>query len=166
VRSIMMNYAPTAFATFLEPMWLILSRLLCLLKPYEVLRLGGAKVSQSIGLKYTSIPPQLAVWRALRAKHILLATVCFTTVSTNFLAVFLAGLLNEGLTTDVLTYEGSQKWLPAFKNTTSILRGGAPIENRASHRRRLTTCPLLTQSRITFTWRYLVMVSRTLCRHG
>ena len=127
-----MNYAPTAFATFLEPMWLILSRLLCLLKPYEVLRVGGAKVSQSLGLKYTSIPPQLAIWRALRAKHVLLAVVCLITVSTNFLAVFLAGLLNEGLTRHAVTYEGFQEWLPAFKNTTNVLKGGAPIDNRVS----------------------------------
>lgn len=130
IRSIVQNYAPTAFATLLEPMWLILSRLLCLLKPYEVLRRGKARASRSLSLKYTAIPPQLAIWRALRAKHYLLAAVCFITVSTNFLAVTLAGLLNEGLADQVMSYESEQLMLPELNNTVNVLDAGAPVSNR------------------------------------
>jgi hypothetical protein len=85
--SILQNYLPTAFATFLEPAWVILNQLLCLLQPFEELRRGNAKFSKSIGAKYTSLPPQLIVLRAVRSGHFILAVVGTITISTNLLAV-------------------------------------------------------------------------------
>jgi len=112
VRSLLQNYAPTAIATIIEPIWVVLSRLLCLLKPFEVLRQGNASTSKSLGLRYNAIPPQLAIWRAFQARHLLLGIVCIITVSTNVLTVTLAGLFNEGGTTQVFATLAKQSLMP------------------------------------------------------
>ncbi|KAH6694947.1 hypothetical protein BKA61DRAFT_531721 [Leptodontidium sp. MPI-SDFR-AT-0119] len=127
VRSIIENYAPTAFATLIEPVWTMLNRLLCLLRPFEELRRGKAKASASVSVKYTSLPPQLAVWRALRAKHFVLAAVCVVTVSTNLLAVALSALLEENPAFIVVPFGASQQLTARFNGTPifdpSILSG-------------------------------------------
>lgn len=105
------------FATFIEPVWTILNRNLCLLEPFEELRKGQAKASKSIGAKYTSVPPQLAVWRALRAGHYILAAVCLVAVSSNVLAVALSGLLNESPATVFVPVISSQSLLPRFNGS-------------------------------------------------
>lgn len=92
VQQIILSYIPTAFATFLEPCWVLLNRFLCILKPFEVLHRGEALAHTSISLKYTSLPPQLIVWRALRAKHYLLASVCSIALLANPLAIALSAL--------------------------------------------------------------------------
>lgn len=121
VRSIIENYAPTVFATLLEPIWTVLNRLLCLLQPFDELRKGNAIASTSIEVKYTSLPPQLTIWRALRARHFMLAAVCLTAVSTNVLAVALSGLLNEQVTTAVVPLASSMILSPNFNGTPIIL---------------------------------------------
>ena len=92
VNQLVLNYIPILFATFLEPFWVLLNRLLCVLRPFEELRCGQATASQSLDLKYTSLPPPLVIWRALRARHFLLASVCATALSANGLAIALSGL--------------------------------------------------------------------------
>ena len=93
-----LNYIPVLFATLLEPFWTLLNRKLCLLKPFEALRGGEAKASQSMDLRYTSLPPQLTIWRAFKARHFLLVTVCAIGLSANVLAVVLNALLQPRLT--------------------------------------------------------------------
>ncbi|KAL9029365.1 MAG: hypothetical protein Q9196_002391 [Gyalolechia fulgens] len=93
VNQLVLNYAPVTFATLLEPFWLLLNRLLCVLQPFEELAAADAKSSRSLDLKYTSLPPQLVVWRALRARHYILSSVCAIGLSANLLAVSLNGLL-------------------------------------------------------------------------
>lgn len=90
---------PTLLATVLEPFWVVLNRLLCILKPFDELRRGKAAPSRSIDVKYTSLPPPLVFWRALRSRHFLLAAVCSVSVLANVLAVSLSGLFNEASTT-------------------------------------------------------------------
>ncbi|KAF1954142.1 hypothetical protein CC80DRAFT_128575 [Byssothecium circinans] len=92
VQNILENYIPTALATLIEPMWVLMNRLLCLLQPIEQLKKGNARSKKSIELDYTSLPPQLVIWKALRARHIVLTTVCAMTLLTNLLAVSFAGL--------------------------------------------------------------------------
>lgn len=82
-------------ATFIEPVWVVLNRLICMLQPYEQLRKGNARADRSISVDYNSLPPQLVIWRAFRAGHILLALVCLMALLANVLAVALGGLLNE-----------------------------------------------------------------------
>ncbi|KAL9006623.1 MAG: hypothetical protein Q9188_000660 [Gyalolechia gomerana] len=95
VNQLVLNYIPVIFATFLEPFWLLLNRILCVLQPFEELAAADAKSSRSLDLKYTSLPPQLVVWRALRARHYILSSVCAIGLSANLLAISLNGLLTE-----------------------------------------------------------------------
>ncbi|KAL8720688.1 MAG: hypothetical protein Q9225_002481 [Loekoesia sp. 1 TL-2023] len=114
VNQLVLNYVPVIFATFLEPFWLLLNRLLCVLQPFEELRPGSARSSRSLDLKYTSLPPQLIFWRAFRAKHYTLSAVCVIGLSANLLAVSLSGLLNP---TALLMEKGvtfTQRYQPLF----------------------------------------------------
>lgn len=96
-QNIVENYIPTAIATLIEPMWILINRLLCLLQPLEELRKGTAPAKRSIDLDYASLPPQLVVFKALRAKHYILAAVCFMALLANILAVAFAGIFNQDL---------------------------------------------------------------------
>ncbi|KAG9234738.1 hypothetical protein BJ875DRAFT_530825 [Amylocarpus encephaloides] len=116
-RSMIENIAHTAFATFLEPVWIILNRLLCLLLPFEQLRRVLAIATSSVDAKYTSIPPQLSVWRALQAKHFLLAAACVATLSTNILAVSLAALFFEQEITTIVPFSAKLSLSPKFAST-------------------------------------------------
>jgi hypothetical protein len=118
VLSVIENYAPTVFATLVEPTWNVLNRYLCLLQPFEELRKGSAPASRSLKVKYTSVPPQLAVWRALRARHFLLAAMCVVAVSTNVLAVALSALISQGSTNVTLPYFSTRQLSPLFSGTS------------------------------------------------
>ncbi|KAI4196480.1 MAG: hypothetical protein LQ350_006519 [Teloschistes chrysophthalmus] len=54
INQIVLNYIPIAFATFLEPLWLLLNRLLCILQPFEALRHANSRSTSSLDLKYTT----------------------------------------------------------------------------------------------------------------
>lgn len=95
VRQLVENYIPIALATLIEPFWLVLNKMLCLLLPYEQLRKGNALGSRSIDLDYSSLPPQLLFWKAFRAGHFVLMLVCFMVLAANILAVALSGLMSE-----------------------------------------------------------------------
>ncbi|CRJ86951.1 hypothetical protein BN1723_000209 [Verticillium longisporum] len=95
VLKILLNYLPTVFATLLEPMWVLLNRLMCMIQPFKDLWSGSRPAKGSINARYTSVPPQLVFWRALGARHFLLATVCFVALMSNLLAVGLSGIFNQ-----------------------------------------------------------------------
>lgn len=63
-----------------------------MLQPLEALRSSKAPASKSIGLNYTSLPPQLTIFKALKAGHIVLASVCAMALLANLLATAFAGL--------------------------------------------------------------------------
>jgi hypothetical protein len=96
VQNILENYIPTAIATLIEPMWVLINRLLCLLQPLEELQTRNATAKKSIDTDYSSLPPQLVVFRALRSKHFVLAAVCAMALLANLLAVAFSGLFNQG----------------------------------------------------------------------
>ena len=116
LAQITLNYIPVLFATLLEPFWTLLNRKLCVLKPFEALRGGDAKASQSMNLRYASLPPQLAIWPALKARHLLLVAVCATGLSSNILAVVLNALLQPRLT--------------AIASDEAFLKSFSPIVNQ------------------------------------
>ncbi|KAI4255043.1 MAG: hypothetical protein L6R42_006936 [Xanthoria sp. 1 TBL-2021] len=93
VNKLVLNYVLVMFATVLEPFWLLLNRQLCVLQPFEELRQANAPASRSLKLKYTSLPPQMNIWNAFRAKHYVLGAVCAIGLSANLLAISLNGLL-------------------------------------------------------------------------
>lgn len=112
---------PTAFATILEPFWVVLNRLLCTLQPFEELRRGQADASVSLSVKYTSLPPQLVIWRALRARHIRLAAVCGIAMSASVLAVALSALFEIRIVDLPLITEVTLPYLPHIDSTVAGL---------------------------------------------
>ncbi|KAI9880048.1 MAG: hypothetical protein M1830_005780 [Pleopsidium flavum] len=124
-QQILLNYLPTAFATFLEPIWVVLNRILCIMHPFEVLRHGNAKKSCSLDLKYTSLPPPFVFWRAIRARHLVLASVCAITVLANPLVVTLSSLFEDKIV-DVEQHAGfDQLYSPLFNQTRLTTLGQA-----------------------------------------
>ena len=89
------NYVPLVFATLLEPFFILLSRLLCLLQPFHELRRGHAPASITIETQYGALPPQFNTFRALRSRHFLLAALCGISLLTNVLSVSLGATFNE-----------------------------------------------------------------------
>ncbi|KAF1967336.1 hypothetical protein BU23DRAFT_483897, partial [Bimuria novae-zelandiae CBS 107.79] len=51
----------------------------------------------SVDLNYSSLPPQLVFFKALRARHFLVAAVCSMALLTNVLSIAFAGLFNHEL---------------------------------------------------------------------
>ena len=127
-RQLLLDYLPTAFATLIEPTWVLFNRLLCILQPYEALKTGKALASDSINLRYTSLPPQFVAVRALGAKHWLLASVCTTALLANVLAVALSSIFQINVISVSQPYTFGQKTaplltgqlLPADLNTTEL----------------------------------------------
>jgi hypothetical protein len=95
VRQLLENYIPTVIATLIEPVWVVLNRLLCLFQPFEQLHAREVSAPRSIDLKYSSLPPQLVLLKALSAKHFILSAVCTMALLANVLAVAFSGLLDE-----------------------------------------------------------------------
>ncbi|KAL9638011.1 MAG: hypothetical protein Q9204_001648 [Flavoplaca sp. TL-2023a] len=93
VNQLVLKYVLVVFATILEPFWLLLNRQLCALQPFEELRQANALASRSLRLTYMSLPPQMNILNAFRAKHYVLVAVCAIGLSANLLAVSLNGLL-------------------------------------------------------------------------
>src|SRR4051794_23598373 len=117
VRQLILNFLPTAFASIIDPFWVLVNRHLCILEPFEELRRGRAPFSLSLGVKYTYLPPQLVFWRALRGRHYLLAIICAAGLFANVLTVALSGLFDEKLVAIGKPTLLTQPLLPFFKNT-------------------------------------------------
>jgi hypothetical protein len=92
VQNVLENYIPTAVATLIEPMWILINRLFCMLQPLEELQNSKARANKSIDTDYSSLPPQLVIFKALKSKHFILAAVCAMALLANLLAVAFAGL--------------------------------------------------------------------------
>lgn len=120
VLQILENYIPTAFATFSEPFWVLLNRFLCLLQPFRTMSEGRSEPSRSIETTYTALPPQLVAWRALRARHLMLAMICTIALLSNVLAVGLGALFNEDQMTANYTATFTPNVAPLFDNQSTF----------------------------------------------
>lgn len=95
---------PTAIATGIEPVWVLVARYFYLYQPYAELVKGRAPPSKSLALKYANLPPALALPRALQANHLVLFSLSATALLANLLTVSLSGLFsNETQPLDVST---------------------------------------------------------------
>jgi hypothetical protein len=92
LRQFLLSYIPTAFATFTEPFWVVLSRLMCIIRPYEELRKGNSHPTKSILLNYNSLPPQLVLWRALKSFHLAVGLISCMAALGSLLAIGLSAL--------------------------------------------------------------------------
>lgn len=97
VQNILENYIPTAIATLIEPLWVLINRLLCLLQPIEELQKCKAKAQDCMDLNYSSSPPQLVTFKALRARHIVLAAVCSEALLANILSIAFTDLFHHSV---------------------------------------------------------------------
>ncbi|OBR11889.1 Phosphoribosylaminoimidazole-succinocarboxamide synthase [Colletotrichum higginsianum IMI 349063] len=113
---ILENYIPTMFATLLEPFWVLVNRLLCIIQPFKDLWNGQRSANSSINARYTSVPPQLVIWRAAKSGHLVLVAICLLALLSNLLAVGLGGLFNEKPATINTTCEVQQTMRPSFNN--------------------------------------------------
>ncbi|KAK3491431.1 hypothetical protein B0T13DRAFT_490701 [Neurospora crassa] len=95
VLQLLENYIPTIFTTLLEPYLVLLTRIFCILQPFNDLRKGKRKPEHTLETKYTSLPPQLVLWRAIRSGHFLLTSLCIMALLVNVLTVALGGTFNE-----------------------------------------------------------------------
>ena len=117
VLLILTNFIPTAFATLVEPLWIVLNRLLCVLQPFDDLRAGNGAPNATVKARYTSLPPQLTFWRALRSQHFLLAIVCAVAMSTNVLAVALSALFKDLPTSVLVPIASKARFAPALNGS-------------------------------------------------
>ncbi|KAK6441918.1 hypothetical protein LTR95_001835, partial [Oleoguttula sp. CCFEE 5521] len=127
-RQVLENYIPITIATLMEPFWLVLNRLLCLLQPWEELSKGKIVGSKSVGLNYHSLPPQFIIFRALKAKHFKLALICLMTVLANGLAVALGGVMYEGQAMIARSAALPMTFKPVFRSLNGT---GAPFTQNA-----------------------------------
>ncbi|KAJ4201904.1 hypothetical protein NW767_006440 [Fusarium falciforme] len=118
VLQLLENYIPTIFATLIEPFWVLLNRLLCVLQPFKDLWEGKTQAATSIDTTYTSIPPQLVFLRAIKSKHFVLVTVCAMALLANLLAVGLGSLFNENLMTATYPETMVPAFAPRFDNAS------------------------------------------------
>ncbi|OHW94646.1 hypothetical protein CSPAE12_06735 [Colletotrichum incanum] len=117
---ILENYVPTLFATFLEPFWVLVNRLLCILQPFKDLWTGRRAAGGSINARYTSLPPQLVIWRAVRSGHFVLVAICLLSLLSNLLAIGLGGLFNELPVLVNNTCEFQQTMRPTLNNDSVL----------------------------------------------
>ncbi|OAL49498.1 hypothetical protein IQ07DRAFT_568465 [Pyrenochaeta sp. DS3sAY3a] len=136
VLNLVVQYLPTAIATLIEPMWILINRLLCVLQPFEELRGSNASASKSISMNYTSLPPQLTILKAFRAGHLILGSVCIMALLANLLATSFAGLIFQDTisieypTLFTIPYEAQYKEITGFSGLTPIIsyKGGSGEE--------------------------------------
>lgn len=94
----MENYIPTAFATGMEPFWILLTRTMCVFQPFNDLWKGHLHAVRSIETTHTSVPPQLTLSSAMASRHDVLSLLCLATLLANVLAIGLSALFNEKTT--------------------------------------------------------------------
>ncbi|KAJ4990053.1 hypothetical protein SVAN01_04516 [Stagonosporopsis vannaccii] len=125
IQNLVMGYLPTAIAMLIEPMWVLLNRLLCVLQPFEDLRSSSeATTSQSLVLNYTALPPQLVALKAFRAKHFVLAVVATMALLSNLLATSFAGLLFQ----NTILVAKKTSFQPVFTAQLLSSNGSAHLE--------------------------------------
>ena len=100
---------------------MLLNRMLCLLQPFEELKSCRAKAKHSLDLRYSALPPSLALWRALRAKDHLLAAVCSISLLANVLTVGLGALLNPDAAFSETDMTLKAKSKPVFNSTALVI---------------------------------------------
>lgn len=112
------------FSTLLEPFLTLLNRLLCVLQPYHDLQKGRSQPRSTIETKYDSLPPQLILWRALKAGHYFLALLSVVVLLANVLAVGLGAIFDESQTSISTTLNVTSLITPSLTRST-VLPSGA-----------------------------------------
>ncbi|KAK7749491.1 hypothetical protein SLS53_000066 [Cytospora paraplurivora] len=123
VLQLLENYIPMVFSTLLEPFLTLLNRLLCVFQPYNDLLKGRSSPQSTIETKYDSLPPQLIIWRALKAGHYFLALLSVVVLLANVLSVGLGAIFNESPTSVSTTLSVTPLKLPSVSRSTMVPSG-------------------------------------------
>ncbi|THW14116.1 hypothetical protein D6D24_05674 [Aureobasidium pullulans] len=95
MRQILQNCIPVTLSACLEPVWVLLTRHLCELQTSTELRRGKVTSMKSVNPAYLSLPPQLAIFEALRAGHFMLSLLAFVATLASVLTVISSRLFFE-----------------------------------------------------------------------
>ncbi|THX33737.1 hypothetical protein D6D12_01354 [Aureobasidium pullulans] len=95
MRQILQNCIPVTLSACLEPVWVLLTRHLCELQTSTELRRGKVTSMKSVNPAYMSLPPQLAIFEALRAGHFMLSLLAFVATLASVLTVISSRLFFE-----------------------------------------------------------------------
>lgn len=95
MRQILHNCIPVTLSACLEPVWVLLTRHLCVLQTSTELRRGKVTSMKSVNPAYMSLPPQLAIFEALRAGHFMLSLLAFMATLASVLTVISSRLFFE-----------------------------------------------------------------------
>ncbi|KAK6339291.1 hypothetical protein TWF718_008712 [Orbilia javanica] len=115
VFQLLYSYVPTAIGTLLEPFWVLLTRFICVLQPLETLRHGHALASESLTLKFESVPPSFTIFSALRSRHYFLSIIAMAALSTNILAIALGALFDPETVRLPTTITIREQFLPSLQ---------------------------------------------------
>ena len=131
------SFIPTAAATLVEPVWVVVTRYLALYQPWTELSRGHASSAASLGLKYNNLPPALIAPRAFRRRHYILSLASTVVLASNGLAVALGGLFESGLreTAIPVTFESLLSSNIDFQNNRTISAGGGKSAQDDENRR-------------------------------
>ncbi|THV73100.1 hypothetical protein D6D28_03505 [Aureobasidium pullulans] len=95
MRQILHNCIPVTLSACLEPVWVLLTRHLCVLQTSTELRRGKVTSMKSVNPAYMSLSPQLAIFEALRAGHFMLSLLAFMATLVSVLTVISSRLFFE-----------------------------------------------------------------------
>ncbi|KAH8688160.1 hypothetical protein BGZ61DRAFT_353025 [Ilyonectria robusta] len=112
VLQLLENYIPTVIATLLESFWIFLTRTICIFQPFIDLCEGHSRPAKSIEATYASVPPQLALFKAIKSRHIMLALLCLAALLADVLAVSLSATFNE----KPVVVEYAQEFQPLYES--------------------------------------------------
>ncbi|EWC47404.1 hypothetical protein DRE_00372 [Drechslerella stenobrocha 248] len=115
VFQLVFSYIPTVIGTLLEPWWALLTRFISILQPLETLRRGNALASDSLTLKFESVPPPLTIFSAIKSGHYFLSILAATVLSTNILAVALGALFAPATVREVHPLAVTNGFSPALQ---------------------------------------------------
>lgn len=88
-----------------------------MIMPYETLRKGNARSSQSLTVDYDGMPPHLQLPRALKTRNPILIIIILAILLTNLLAVALSGLFSPTAGSEVIPTNTSR--MEIFQSTES-----------------------------------------------
>ncbi|KAL0635400.1 hypothetical protein Q9L58_005608 [Maublancomyces gigas] len=114
---LLFSYTPTVLSMLIAPFWTELGMYACMIMPYETLRKGSARSSQSLTVDYDGMPPHLQLVRALQTRNPILVIIILAILLTNLLAVSLSGLFSLTAGSEVISTNTSR--MEIFQSTYS-----------------------------------------------
>ena len=91
-QQVILSYLPTTISTLIEPVWVLLTRWICILQPFNTLKSTSASARKSLQLNYEALPPHFISLRAIQNGHYVIALLGILTILSNVLTIALNGL--------------------------------------------------------------------------